>query len=655
MDSYAQISFGGYLNIVMLPDTEILCQRSEKNESDSAIYSGFRLVSGKAGFYIDLPSNSYFNLSLQSGAYLNASKEGKTAFLASSAGAVWFFSGSAYFYSTGGRQFPAPEFKGNLTAGIDESGNQITYAALHYNRQYVTGIASNFRGGRLGVDTSGNFTASGNPEAVLFRITSEDYFFFYGNDAKGAISINISRLSKGVFNLSYRLYNPGLRGFTFSDMDAPAGSPLFFRFQMGKAYVYSHGQNTYDLKIVYSDKTTIGRFYLNTMPLYEGSGHLFTVLNYVQISNPYVNSVEFGLDEDGDGTPEKTARIHTDMTGKQVYDQMESGKQGMSLFSVFLMGVAILGIIVLMVFALRRGESGAFPDEEPALREMEVTSTIETGEWMGHPTGEKKADMVEAEEIGVAREERPAGATEEVSMPPKREENDVRLLSEKPETPLGEEVGEGVAEEPAPSKEGEGKEEGEDEESEGESEEDTLRPSGENFEIEPPTASEYSSSSVSGNLPEREIIAGELIQAAREKVIDEEYEPIGEEEGLLDEDEIEEIEDEVHEVPGEPETQMVLTEEMPEEEPYPAPELEMPEKESYPTPELEESAKSEFEKESEMEALDEVELSRRSVEELKKELDDIRLEIDDDWWTNWNEHVRTDIERIRADTGKIGD
>jgi len=612
---YAQFNFPGTVLFNLFPNSQIHIRFANRQDENATF--NFFLEQGTASFYVKLlKPGSVFTLNAANGVMVEISTVSTTmVFEAQSNGDVRVLDGYVQYYTPQTRQGDGDGFK-NITAGEDSSGETFNYITLLYPKTMVSAIVKNVKGDSIGFDNSGEFVANGDLDGFVFRIEEEDIFYVYGLDIE-SLTIELSRLQAGTFDLVYSRYDPDLSGFVFRNMDTPSKGTVFFKFKEDHVYLRSESEIHYDFEIRYMETD---RFYLDDMILREGQGNSYLILNYVHLENDEVNSVLFGLDEDGDGTNDDEVMIHTDMTGKQVYKDMEEDEES-SIFMVVAVALVIIFLIVGMYFVLLMGEKGKGGGPPESFIGIE----------------EREDDVTDVKEPESAMDEEPESAMDEGPETAMDEEPEAKM-DEMPETTMdegSEEHGKTVAEELVEMKKERLLEEEYEQLPDEVPDESFEAPSA---EIEVP--SEFlpePASSPDDLTPEEESLPPSEpgVQKTDTKFAEE---PV--EEG----DEIfRDIEENLFgEMDTEPVIQnRVLEKKRVEDEAPPEDER------SLADEEIEEGGEDEEEEEPRALTQEEINRGLNQVRELKKEMEEIETESKDEvWWVQWNNNIKKQMDEL---------
>ena len=380
VDSRVQVAFE-HLIIVLFPLTEIHITHMNILGED-ATYE-FHLHQGRASFDIDLPTtDSVFTLRTANGARVITSATQTMTFMAEAGGDILVFRGQVPYYPPPTRQGD-PDGATNISQGMDSSGNRFNYIELKYDNEIVSGILENIQHETIGFDNDGDFVGSGDIDGFVFRFPGTDLFYVFGLDI-ASLTLELSQVKPGRFDLSFSRFSPDkdgevhLRGFVFENMNSPSEGTIRFVFRENQVTLFSDTRLTYDFGVRYKETQ---RFYLNDMSTEAGQGNIFQVLNYVHLQNEEVNVVLFGRDKDNDGSFEDDVIIHTGMSGKEVYDDLDDEDEGTGY--VLIAVIVVILIIVAMYFIIQSGPGALGPG--PDTDRSEVEERPETGDEQDQP------------------------------------------------------------------------------------------------------------------------------------------------------------------------------------------------------------------------------------------------------------------------------
>ena len=380
VDSRVQVAFE-HLTIVLFPLTEIHITHMNILGED-ATYE-FHLHQGRASFNIDLPTtDSVFTLRTANGARVITSATQTMTFMAEAGGDILVFRGQVPYYPPPTRQGDA-DGAINVPQGMDSSGNRFNYIELKYDNEIVSGILENIQHETIGFDNDGDFVGSGDIDGFVFRLPGTDLFYVFGLDI-ASLTLEISQVKPGNFDLSFSRFSPDkdgevhLRGFVFENMNSPSEGTIRFVFREDQVTLFSDTRLTYDFGVRYKETQ---RFYLNDMFTEAGQGNIFQVLNYVHLQNEEVNVVLFGRDKDNDGSFEDDVVIHTGMSGKEVYDDLDDEDEGAGY--VLIAVIVVILIIVAMYFIIQSGPGALGPG--PDTDRSEVEERLDTEDESGQP------------------------------------------------------------------------------------------------------------------------------------------------------------------------------------------------------------------------------------------------------------------------------
>ncbi len=353
-NSETQIDIGDYLKIILQPESEIHCRLS--NELDGALTFEFTLISGSASFSLELPGNtSMFILNLDGGAMAKVNSTLKTTFYAQSGGFVKTYTGTVYYTASPGRQGEGQEKI--LTPGTDSLDRIFSFAMLDYPGTIVSGIVKDKNGATLGFDNTGSYIATGDLDGFVFKFTDRDYFFI-NDQGSDPLNIDLATVSIGDFDIHYMTYDRGPAvGFIYKDMKTPSKGTVTFTFEEFASFITSSSEITYDLEIQDMDAS---KFSADEVTLKADQGQSFEILNREHLANPEVNSVRFGVDDDGDGTVDQSTKIHNGMTGDEIKEALEEEDEDNDFFIFCLSGFAIVFFIGIMILILKSGGMDTF-------------------------------------------------------------------------------------------------------------------------------------------------------------------------------------------------------------------------------------------------------------------------------------------------------
>ena len=362
-DSYGQFDLGEDASFVLKPNSELQVKYSHAVDLNKTYH--FILNTGAISFDVTLPTEtSTFTLELPNGNIITINSTENTVFDVEADGTVRVFDGELSITAPDTRQ--GGDQITILTRGMDSEGNTFDFIKLYHQNDVISGILTNVQGDKIGMDNDGNFVAEGTLDGFLLRDGETDTYFVYGLDST-SLTYELTSISTGTFDLIFLRFAPDLKGFYFNDVDTPSKGTAMFKFKEDEAYIASSSELNYDLEIRHLDTS---RFYLNEMTLYADEGNNYKVLNYEHLANDEVNTVQFGRDENGDGTVDDDTLIHTDLTGKQVYDGMDD--EDSSSFLYLVVGALVIILLILaMFFALQSGErdSDNLPESFDGLEE----------------------------------------------------------------------------------------------------------------------------------------------------------------------------------------------------------------------------------------------------------------------------------------------
>lgn len=352
VNAHAQVSFDEYVHIAFKPESIIKCRFA--NENDGIRTFWFNLDKGEATFIVDLPTiTSTFTLQMANGARVVITSADETIFMAQSNGLVSVFNGTIIYQPSPGRSGEGTRANIEVGAGTTSAGKSFNHAELSYDNTHYNGQIESYDGAKLGFENSGEFIADGSIDGSILRVGTMDRFFIHGGEID-YITLTLFRKDSGMLDVQFQQYTPEFKAFQYEDVDTKSAK-ISYTFQKDRTYTHSTSDMTYDLNI----ENDVGEvFTISDVSTTGGEGNNYLVLSYEDLADTTAQPIQFGKDENGDGMVDQSVDISTGMTGKEVYDSIETEKDddetddsaGFWLFVILILMIPLFYILYLIFF-----------------------------------------------------------------------------------------------------------------------------------------------------------------------------------------------------------------------------------------------------------------------------------------------------------------
>jgi len=416
---HAQFDFGDSLSLIIFPDTHIICGSSNQTD-DSSIFVFYQL-NGTAAWKIQLTGTQpTFMLNTPDNKTIMVNHTIETVFHIDQQNTVRIFQGSAFITSSSDKADDDLVYT-KITSGSTSIDTAFTHAQIQFPTEKTEGMIEYPTGLKLGIEND-SFIAEGTFKGFLFRNVDLDSIYFY--DYFAPLSLHLSTDGQDTIDVDFNSYSPEAKGFSISKLTVQQASEVTIEIQDDGVSIQSSSDVTYTLEL---NNQEVHRFQLLDMELGSKEIHSYQILDNTKLSDPNVRSVEFRLDENGDGKDDEVLEVHTLMTYEDIMDDLDEDDDSSNDSFIVIVVILIALFVVLGYFAVKR--DGRFNGDKKETSENNAPIDSQTPkETDEESTSEKISQESSAQEENAPIEDsdtmQDLGVPEEVTPPAMTQDED---------------------------------------------------------------------------------------------------------------------------------------------------------------------------------------------------------------------------------------